>query len=69
MKSLQEVMMKLRKLEKEKADKVEMLISQARPRKLIPDHIRNETVLMLVSELREIEDQIEEIYSMSVESK
>ncbi|MGZ9868148.1 hypothetical protein ACU3L3_06975 [Priestia endophytica] len=61
------IIKKINELEKAKESKVEEIIRQSKPISFIGEEIRNETVLHLVTELREIEEQLNEFQFLTVE--
>ena len=67
MMTVQQVIKRLEELEKAKSDKVKEIIFHSTPKRVISDEIRNVTVLQLVEELRIIQEEINDIYSMKVE--
>jgi hypothetical protein len=61
------IIKKINELEKAKESKVELIISQSKPNSFISEEIRNETVLHLVAELREIKEQLNDLQFLTVE--
>jgi len=60
------LLVKLKKLDEAKQKKVEEILLHSKPNKLFVKEHQDELVLSLVAELREIQDQIDEIHSLSV---
>lgn len=66
--TLQAVILKLGKLEIEKAKKVEEILLHSRKNNLFSEEIRNSLLLDLVDQLRSIQDQIDDIQLMTVQA-
>ena len=59
--NLDSILLKIQRLEKAKAAKVDEILFHSKPTRLISETIRNETVIALVAELRDIQDEINNI--------
>lgn len=64
-KTVYQLMAEVERLEREKNTLVEQIVVHSTPRRLISEEVRNQTVLALVDELRDIQNQIDELKGMT----